>query len=128
MENICIPMITRCDRLMCVFNDLEGNIMRLNGKSELQLTIEDVYDQAPSSIPQMNQLRMIIVFGSEKKQVKLDNPLSFGQCSISTVLFYTDFVLHNVPTDQVIVINAIVSPQEVLIPEVPTTSKRSSQC
>ena len=46
-------MITRCDRLMCVFNDLEGNIMRLNGKSELQLTIEDVYDQAPSSISQI---------------------------------------------------------------------------
>ena len=53
VENICIPMITRCDRLMCVLNDLEGNIMRLNGKSELQLTIEDVYDQAPSSIPQI---------------------------------------------------------------------------
>ena len=51
-----------------------------------------------------------------KKEVKLDNPLSFDQCSISSVSLYTDFVLHNVPTDQVIVINAGNTPREVLIP------------
>ena len=54
VEDICKPMITRFDRLMFLFCDLEGNIMRLNGEFELQLTIEDVYDQVPSSIPPMN--------------------------------------------------------------------------
>ena len=39
VENICIPMITRFDRLMFLFRDMEGNIMRLNGLFELQLTI-----------------------------------------------------------------------------------------
>ena len=41
--------------------------------------------------------------------------LSFDQCSISSVSPYTDFVLHNVPTDQVIVINAGSTPQEIKI-------------
>ena len=105
VEDICIPMITRFDRLMFLLHDMEGNIMRLNGEFELQLTIEDVYDQVPSSIPPMNHFSMIEVFGNTtKKEVKLGNPLSFDQCSISSVSLYTDFVLHNVSTDQVIVI------------------------
>ena len=33
-------MITRFDRLMFLFRDMEDNIMRLNGEFELQLTIE----------------------------------------------------------------------------------------
>ena len=41
VADICIPMITRFDRLMFLLRDMEGNIMRLNGKFELQLTIED---------------------------------------------------------------------------------------
>ena len=91
--------------------------MRLNGEFEPQLMIEDVYDQVPSSILPMNQFSMIEVFGNTtKKEVKLDNPLSFDQCSISSVSLYTDFVLHNVPTDQVIVINVGNTPQEVFIP------------
>ena len=117
VEDICIPMITRFDRLMFLFRDMEGNIMRLNGEFELQLTIKDVYDQVPSSIPPINQISMIEVFGNTtKKKVKLDNPLLFDQCSISSVSLYTDFVLHNVPTDQIVVINAGNTPQEVLIP------------
>ena len=60
---------------------------------------------------------MMEVFGNTtKKEVKLDNPLSLDQCSISSVSLYTDFVLHNVPTDQVILIDAGTSPHEVLIP------------
>ena len=60
---------------------------------------------------------MMEVFGNTtKKEVKLDNPLSFDQCSISSVSLYTDFVFHNVPTDQVILIDAGKSPHEVLIP------------
>ena len=110
-------MITRFDRLMFLFCDLEGSIMQLNGKFELQLTAEYMYDQVPCSIPQMNQISMIDVFGNTtKKEVKLDNPLSFDQCSISSVSLYTDFVLHNFPTDQVVVINAGSTQQEVAIP------------
>ena len=46
---------------------------------------------------------MIEVFGNiTKKEMKLDNPLSFDQCYISSVSLYTDFVLYNVPTDLVI--------------------------
>ena len=117
VADICIPMTIRFDRLMFLFRDMEDNIMRLNGEFELQLTIEDVYDQVPSSIPPMNQFSMIEVLGNtRKKEVKLGNPLSFDQCSISFVSLYTDFVLHNVPSDQVIVINAGSTPQqEVLI-------------
>ena len=77
VEDICIPMITRFDRLMFLFRDMEGRIMRLNDKFELQLTIEDVYDLVSSSIPQMNQFSMIEVLGNTtKNEVKLDNPLS----------------------------------------------------
>ena len=76
-----------------------------------------MYDQVPSSIPRMNQFSMTEVFGNTmKKEVKLGNPLSFDQCSISPVLLYTVFVLHNVPTDQIVVINAGNTPREVLIP------------
>ena len=78
VEDICIPMITRFDRLMFVFCDMEGNIMRLSGEFEPQLMIEDMYDQVPSSIPPINQFSMIEVFGNTtKKEVKLDNPLLF---------------------------------------------------
>ena len=42
VEDICIPMITRFNRLTFLFRDMVGNIMRLNGEFELQLTIEDV--------------------------------------------------------------------------------------
>ena len=49
---------------------------------------------------------MIEVLGNTtKKEVKLDNPLSFDQCSISSMSLYSDFVLHNVSSDPVIVIN-----------------------
>ena len=65
----------------------------------------------------MNQISMIEVFGNTtKKEVKLDNPLTFDQCSISSVSLYTAFELHNVPSDQVIVINAGNALQEVAIP------------
>ena len=117
VEDICKPMITRFDRFLILFRDLEGDIMRLNSKFELQLTIEDMYDQVPFSIPPMNQFSMIEVFrNTTKKEVYLDNPLSFDQCSISSVSLYTDFVLHNFPTDQVVVVNAGSALQEVVLP------------
>ena len=117
VEDICIPMIIRFDRFLILFSDLECDIMRLNGEFELQLTIEDVYDQMPSSIASANQFSMIEVFGNtRKKEVKLDNPLSFDQCYISSVSLYAHFVLYHVLSDQVIVINTGSTPQEVLIP------------
>ena len=100
VEDICILMITHFDQLMFLFRDMDGNIMRLNGEFELQLMIEDVCDQVPSSILPMNQFSKIEVFGNTmKKEVKLDNSLSFDKCYISSVSLYTDFVLHNVPSD-----------------------------
>ena len=102
---------------MFLFRDMEGMMMPLNGEFELQLTTEYVYDQVLSSIPPMNQISMTEVFGNTRKEeVKLDNPLSFDQWSISSVSLYTDFVLHNVPTDQVVVVNAGSALQKVAIP------------
>ena len=106
VEDICIAMIYRFDRLMFVFKDMVDNIIHLNGEFELQLTIEDVCDQMHTSVPSTNQFSMIVVFGNNsKKEVKLDNPLSFNKCYISSVSLYTDFVLHNIPSDQVVVMN-----------------------
>ena len=117
VEDVRIPMITRFDQLMFVFRDMEGKMIRLNGEFELQLTIEDVMEEVPSSIASANQFSMIEVFGNTtKKEVKLNNPLSFDQCYISSVSLYTDFVLHNVPTDQVVLINAGATIQEIAIP------------
>ena len=50
VADICIPMITRFDRLMFVFKDLEGSIMQLKGKFELQLTIEDRVETNESEV------------------------------------------------------------------------------
>ena len=106
VKEICIPMIHRFDRLMFVFKDMNGNITHLNGEFELQLTIENVCDQLHTPVPSTNQFSMIEVFGNNsKKKKKLDNPRSFDRCYISLVSFYTDFTFHNVPSDQVIVIN-----------------------
>ena len=107
VEEICIPMIHRFDRLMFLFKDMDGNMMNLNGEFELQLTIEDVIERGVvRPLVSANQFSMIEVFGNNsKKEVKLDNPLSFNQCYVSSVSLYTDFKLHNVPTDQVVVIN-----------------------
>ena len=99
-------MIYRFDRLMLLFNDMDDNMMNLVGEFKLQLKIEDVIDQIHSQIESTNQFSMIEVFGNNsKKELKLDNPLSFNQCFISSISFYTDFVLHNVSTDQIVVIN-----------------------
>ena len=77
----------------------------------------------------MNQFSMMEVFGNTmKKEVKLNNPLSFNQCSISSVSLYTDFVLYNVPTDQVILIDAGTSPHEVLLPRGTIRHHKRHEC
>ena len=86
VEDICIPMIYRFDRLMFMFKDMDDNIIHLNDEFELQMTIEDVCDQLHTPVPSTNQFSMIKVFGNNsKKEVKLDNPLSFNKCYISSV-------------------------------------------
>lgn len=85
---------------MFVLCDMEGNMMRLKGELEVQLTMEDVNDQVPSSIAAMNQFCMIEVLGNSTKKEEGSEAgqpsLSFDQCSISVMSLYTDFVLHNV--------------------------------
>ena len=76
IEEICIPMIYRFDRLMFLLKDMDGNMMNLNGEFELQLTIEDVIESIHTSIDSTNQFSMIEVFrNNNKNEVKLDNPL-----------------------------------------------------
>ena len=67
VKEICISMIHRFDRLMFVIKEMNGNIMRLNGEFELQLTIEDVCDQLHTLVPSTNQFIMIEVFGNNNK-------------------------------------------------------------
>ena len=77
-------MITRFDRFLILFRDMENNIMRLNGEFELQLTIEDMYDQMPSSILPMNQFSMIEVFGNTRKEEGCEA----GQSSLIRSMFH----------------------------------------
>ena len=108
-------MIHRFDRLMYVLKDMDGNIIHLNGEFELQLTIEDVCDQLHTPVPSTNQFSTIEVFGNNnKKEIKLDNPRSFDKCYISVVSFYTNFTFHNVPSDQVVVINGNRTDESVI--------------
>ena len=115
VKAICIPMIHRFDRLMFVLKDMNSNITHLNGEFEFQLTIEDVCDQLHTPVPSTNQFSMIEVFGNNsKKEMKLDNPRSFDKCYISFVSFYTNFTFHNVPSDQVVVINGNRTDESVI--------------
>ena len=68
VEEICIPMIHRFDRLMFVLKDMDGNMMNLVGEFELQLTIEDVIEPMNTSFTSTNQFSMIEVFGNNSKK------------------------------------------------------------
>ena len=62
-----------------------------------------------------NQFNMIKVFRITKnREVQRDNPLSFDKCYISFVSFHTDFTFHNVPSDQVVVINGDRTDESVI--------------
>ena len=65
VEDICIAMITRFNRLMFVFKDLDGNIMQLNNEFKLESTIEDRVENEGEGNPNLmsvNQFSMIEVF------------------------------------------------------------------
>ena len=58
--------------------------MRLKDEFELRLTIEDWVEgegegEGSLTLISTNQFSMIEVFGSGKKDIKLDNPFSFDQ-------------------------------------------------
>ena len=69
--------------------------MQLNGEFELRLTIENRIEgegEGSLTLISTNQFSMIEVFGSGKKDIKLDNPLSFDQCSVFFISLYADYV------------------------------------
>ena len=81
VKEIYIPMIHRFDRLMFVIKEMNGNIMRLNGEFELQLTIEDVCDQLHTLVPSTNHFIMIEVFGNNSKnKARLEFHLDMVKC------------------------------------------------
>lgn len=110
IEDVCIPICNRFDKLYFSFKDLDGNLMKLQGQFELQLTVDD-NTQADAlhlrecGVDSLSQFSLTQVCNTPKTVVKLENPLSFKQCYISAISLYTDFQLYNVPKDQVIVID-----------------------
>lgn len=93
IEEVNIPMINRFDRIYFSFKDLDGNLMQLNGDFELQLTIDDGIQDTQSEDDSCSQLSLSQGCNEYKTEVKLDNPLSFKKCSISSISIYTDFQL-----------------------------------
>ena len=116
IEDVCIPICNRFDKLYFSFKDLDGHPMKLTGQFELQLTIDDVVDkiqadathqrasqsEAESKLENLSQFSITQVCNTPKTVVKLENPLSFKQCYISAISLYTDFLLFNVASDQVV--------------------------
>ena len=104
---------------MFVLKDMDENMINMNGEFELQLINEDVCESVSTSLAATNQFSMIEVFGNNsKKEVKLDNPLSFNQCYVSSVSLYTDLVLQNVPQDQLVMTNGVyANSSEITIPQ-----------
>ena len=111
IEDVSIPICNRFDKLYFSFKDLDGNLMKLNGLFELQLTIDDVIDTEKdgSKIANLSQFSITQVCNTPKTIVKLSNPLSFKQCYISAISLYTDFQLYNIPEDQVVIIDGNVT-------------------
>ena len=92
IEEVNIPMINRFDCIYFSFKDLNGNL-RVNGDFELQLTIDDVINEWKSETESFSQFSLSQVYNKYKTEVKLDNPLSFKKCYISSISIYTDFQL-----------------------------------
>ena len=104
IEDVCTPICNRFDKLYFSFKDLNGNLMKLQGQFELQLTVDDDTQSEKGTLTE-SQFSLTQVCNTPKTVVKLENPLSFKQCYISAISLYTDFQLYNVPKDQVIVID-----------------------
>ena len=104
IEDVCIPICNRFDKLYFSFKDLDGRPMKLTGVFELQLTIDDVTqsEKDDSKLEKLSQFSITQVCNTAKTLVKLENPLSFKQCYISAISLYTNFMLFNVASDQVV--------------------------
>ena len=106
IEDVCIPICNRFDKLYFSFKDLDGRPMKLTGVFELQLTIDDIVEktqsEGESKLEKLSQFSITQVCNTAKTLVKLENPLSFKQCYISAISLYTDFMLFNVASDQVV--------------------------
>ena len=119
IEDVCIPICNRFDKLYFSFKDLDGTLTKLQGQFELQLTVDDIAEgnarsegsltegnaRSGSHLEKLSQFSLTQVCNTPKTVVKLENPLSFKQCYISAISLYTDFQLYNVPKDQVVVID-----------------------
>lgn len=105
IEDVNIPICNRFDKLYFSFKTLDGKSINLYGQFELQLTINDVISEDKSKITKLSQFSIAQVCNTPKTVVKLDRPLSFKQCYISSVSLYTDFQLYNIPEDQIVVID-----------------------
>ena len=119
IEDVCVPICNRFDKLYFSFKDLDGNLMKLTGEFEIQLTVDDIAEgnarsegsltegnaRSGSHLEKLSQFSLTQVCNTPKTVVKLENPLSFKQCYISAISLYTDFQLYNVPKDQVVVID-----------------------
>ena len=117
VEDVCIPMITRFDRLMFVFRDMEGKMIRLNW--QIRAAVDDwwwrVWSKVKRASLPLNQFSMIKVFGNTTLLQRrkwnwtilfLSFFRSISGYNLVCVVGIRDFVLHNVPTDQVVLINA----------------------
>ena len=107
IEDVCIPICNRFDKLYFSFKDLDGRPMKLTGVFELQLTIDDIVEKTQSEAEnkaesKLSQFSITQVCNTAKTLVKLENPLSFKQCYISAISLYTDFMLFNVASDQIV--------------------------
>ena len=109
IENVNIPICNRFDKLYFSFKTLDGKSINLYGQFELQLTIDDVISEDKSKITKLSQFSIAQVCNTPKTVVKLDRPLSFKQCYISSVSLYTDFQLYNIPEDQIVVIDGNIT-------------------
>lgn len=105
IEDVNIPICNRFDKLYFSFKTLDGKSINLYGQFELQLTINDVISEDKTKIANLSQFSIAQVCNTPKTIVKLDRPLSFKQCYISSVSLYTDFQLYNIPEDQIVVID-----------------------
>ena len=78
--------------------------MQMNNEFKLLLTIEDCVEDEGKRIPSLmsvNQFSMIEMLGNttKKESEAGQSSISLDHCYTSSVSLYTDFVLHNVPTD-----------------------------
>ena len=105
VSEVNIPIVNTWDRLYFSFRDMDGKEVVMDADVEFQLLIEDTDEIG--ELEDCSQFTMAEVVNKSKKEVVLDNPLSFTGCYISGVSLYTDFQLKNVKSKQIVNIDGI---------------------